>query len=141
METPPPSSAEQETLLLHAEDISVSKRRVVTGRVRVRLSTQAHEKLVDETISHETVDIERVAIGRFVDSAPEMRVEGDVTIIPVVEEILVVERRLVLKEEIRLHRVRTSERHRETISLREQTVTIERDAEIPVAAGDQPGKS
>jgi stress response protein YsnF len=47
-------------------------------------------------------------------------------VISVVEEVLVVERRLVLKEEIRLRRVRTIERHRETVTLREQQAVIER---------------
>ena len=36
------------------------------------------------------------------------------------------ERRLVLKEEIRLRRVRTTEQHRETVMLREQQAVIER---------------
>lgn len=46
--------------------------------------------------------------------------------ISVVEEVLVLERRLVLKEEIRLRRVRTTEQHRETVMLREQQAVIER---------------
>ena len=46
--------------------------------------------------------------------------------IPVVEEIVVVERRLVLNEEIRLWRVRTTQRHRATVTLREQQAVIER---------------
>jgi stress response protein YsnF len=47
-------------------------------------------------------------------------------VIPVVEEVLVVERRLVLKEEIHLRRVRTTTRHRETVTLRDEQVVIER---------------
>jgi stress response protein YsnF len=47
-------------------------------------------------------------------------------VIPVVEEILVVERRLVLKEEIHVRRVRTTTRHRETVTLREEEIVIER---------------
>ena len=37
-----------------------------------------------------------------------------------------VERRLVLKEEIHLRRVRTTTRHRETVTLRDEQVVIER---------------
>ena len=55
-----------------------------------------------------------------------MREEGDTTIISVVEEIVVVERRLVLKEEVRLRRVRVTEQHRETVVLREQDAVITR---------------
>ena len=44
--------------------------------------------------------IDRVPVGRFVDAAPPVRHEADVTILPVTEEIVVTERRLILKEEI-----------------------------------------
>jgi stress response protein YsnF len=57
---------------------------------------------------------------------PSVRQEGDVTIIPVVEEILVVERRLVLKEEVHIRRIKTTERHQEQIKLRRQEATVSR---------------
>jgi stress response protein YsnF len=112
-------------LPLHAEDVSVERRKVERD-VRVQVHTITHDQRVDEAVAHETVEIERVVIGRPVDAVPPVREEGDVTVVSVVEEILVVERRLVLKEEIRLRRVRTTERHRETVTLREQQAVIER---------------
>ena len=63
-----------------------------------------------------------------------MRVEGDTIVISVVEEIVVVERRLVLKEEIRLQRVQTTERHRESVILHEQEAVIERTSQRGRAA-------
>ena len=111
---------------LYAEDLAVTKRDTVIGTVRVRLQTQTHEKIIDEMLARERVDVQRVPVGRTVDAVPDVRQEGDVTIIPVIEEVVVVERRLVLKEEIRLTRVRTSERHQETVTLREQQATVER---------------
>ncbi len=113
---------------LHAEDLTVTKRDTVLGTVRVRLETKSHEHIVDEMLARERVEIERVAIGRTVSGVPDVREEGDTTIIPVVEEVLVVERRLVLKEEIRLTRVRTQERHQQTVILREQQAKVERTA-------------
>jgi stress response protein YsnF len=47
---------------------------------------------------------DRAAMGRMVETAPEIRTESDVTILPVVEEVLVVEKRLVLKEELHIRR-------------------------------------
>jgi uncharacterized protein (TIGR02271 family) len=64
--------------------------------------------------------VERVAVGRTLEAAPDISVEGDVTIIPAVREELVAERRLVLAEEVRMRRIRTTERHRETVDLLEQ---------------------
>ena len=57
---------------------------------------------------------------------PEARQEGDTTIIPIVEEVLVVERQLVLKEEVRIRRVRTTEHHKETVKLRYQEAVVTR---------------
>jgi stress response protein YsnF len=55
-----------------------------------------------------------------------MRVEGDTTIIPVVEEIVVVEKRLVLVEEVRIRQITTSEDVTVPVTLRRQTATVER---------------
>ena len=111
---------------LYGEDLSVSKRQVVTGRVRVETVTLEHEQLVDEQLARERVEVERVAIGKPIDAIPAVRQEGDTTIIPIVEEVLVVERRLVLKEEIHIHRVRTTEQHQERVTLRRQEAVITR---------------
>jgi stress response protein YsnF len=120
----PPDPAEI-VVPLHVEDVAVERRKLERG-VRVRVDTIDHDQLIDEALVRERVEIERVAIGRPVDTIPPVRAEGDTTIISVVEEIVVVERRLILKEEIRLRRVRTTERHRETVTLREQQAVVER---------------
>ena len=53
--------------------------------------------------------------------------DGDTVIIPVVEEVLVVEKRLVLKEEVRLKRVRTTEHLDEPVRLRVMEAVVERE--------------
>ncbi|GAC1523220.1 MAG: hypothetical protein NVS2B16_31380 [Chloroflexota bacterium] len=102
------------------------ERQAVKRDVRVQVHTTTHDQLVDEALTHERVEIERIAVNRPIDAVPPMREEGDLTIISVVEEVLVVERRLVLKEEIHLRRVRTTTQHRETVTLRDEQVVIER---------------
>src|SRR5271155_4714895 len=111
---------------LHEEQASLAKRRIVTGRVQVSTVTREREQLLDEELVREHVEIERIPIGKQVEVAPTVREEGDITVIPVVEEILVVERRLVLKEEIRVRRVRSNESHRERVMLRRQEAIITR---------------
>jgi stress response protein YsnF len=59
-------------------------------------------------------------------SAPPVREEGDVTIMPVIEEIVVVERQLILKEEIHIRQVHATEKYRETVVVREQDAMISR---------------
>jgi uncharacterized protein (TIGR02271 family) len=114
-------------LQLLAEELSVSKETVETGRVRVATRTREREALIDEDLASEHVEIETVPIKMSIHAMPEVRQEGDTTIIPVVEEVLVVERRLVLKEEIHIRRVRTTERHKETVTLRYQEAVVTRD--------------
>ena len=110
---------------LSAEQLVVTKR-VRKTQVRVARSTRTRETLVEEDLAHDQVIVERVAIGRVVDAMPEVRQEGNVTILPVVEEEVCVMRRLVLKEEVHIRRVRTTERHVETVTLREQQAAVTR---------------
>jgi uncharacterized protein (TIGR02271 family) len=114
------------TLHLAAEELSVSKEVRETGRVHIRTHTDEREAWVEESLSGEHVEIETVPVGRQIDAAPAVRQEGDTTIIPVVEEVLVVERRLILKEEVRVKRVSTATPHRECVQLRSQRANVER---------------
>ena len=115
------------TLRLLAEEVQVAKETLETGRVRVSTQTHEREALIDEDLARERVEIEMIPVGRRIDAVPAVRQEGDTTIVPVVEEVLVVERQLMLKEEIRIKRVRTTERHRETVMLRHQEAVVTRD--------------
>ncbi len=127
------------TLQLYTEEPSVSRRSHTGEIVRVSTVTHSHERLIDEELTHERVEIERVPIGRHIASTPPVRQEGDVMIISVVEEHVVVERRLVLKEEIRIRRVRVTEHHRETVMVREQEAAITRTRpEPPVGESGPP---
>jgi stress response protein YsnF len=119
---------------LHVEEVSVSRHEIEKANVQVALITGTREQLIDEQLTHIRVEIERVPIGRTIDVVPPISHEGDVTIIPVVEEIVVVERRVVLKEEVRVRRVRTKEQHQETVVLRQQEAVITREEQ-----NSQPG--
>ena len=115
---------------LAAEEIEISRRRIVTGNVTVRTVTTQSETEIDEILTNTRVEIERVPVRVFIDEVPAVRTEGDVTIIPVIEEIVV--KRLFLKEEVRLRRVPQTVRHRETVVLREEEAVITRQ---PSGAG------
>jgi stress response protein YsnF len=121
------ASTNDQVLRLHAEAVVVSKS-VRKTLVRATRTTRARDHVVEEDLVRESIIVDRVAINRVVDAVPPIREEGNVTIVPVVEEIVVVERRLVLKEEIHLRRVRVTERHTETVALREQEVAVTRTA-------------
>jgi uncharacterized protein (TIGR02271 family) len=118
----------EEVIPLIEETASIGKRQVVTGRVRVQTVTDTVEELARVDVQRESVEVTRVPIDRMVETAPEIRTEGDVTILPVVEEVLVVEKRLVLKEELHIRRRVTTETAEVPVTLRKQRAIVERVA-------------
>ena len=138
---PPTGFRGIETVIpLLAEEVTLSKQVVETGRVQVSRVTHEREQLIDELLAHETVEIDRTPIGRQIDAMPAVRDEGDTIVIPIVEEVLVIERRLLLKEEVRVRRMRSTERHQESVTLRHQEAVVTRPVEPP-AVGAGPGAS
>ena len=116
-----------ETVIPIIEETAVVTKRVVpTSRVRVNTAVEERTELVRADLEQEAVEVERVAVNREVDAVPEVRREDDVLIVPVVEEILVIEKRLILKEELRIHTRRTVERVEKPIVLRRTVASVER---------------
>ncbi len=134
-------TAGETVLPLVEEALRVGKRRVETGRVRVSLSTETEERVVRETLRSERAEMERVPIGRELaegEPAPTLRQEPDGTVVvPVLEEVLVVERRLVLREEIRMRLVQVEEPVEQPVAVRRQRASVERLP--PGRAGSGPG--
>jgi uncharacterized protein (TIGR02271 family) len=120
------SDGRETVVPLHEETVSVDKRRVERGRVRVTTKVAEHEEIVRHALEQEDVEVTRVPIDREVDARPEIRQDGDTTIIPLVEEVLVVERRLVLREEIHVRRVTRTVQAEQPVTLRSEDAVIER---------------
>lgn len=118
---------QDDVLHIVTETATLERRDVLTGRVRVSTHTETVNELLCSAVERNDVSVTRVPIGRELDEVPAIRTEGDVTIIPVVEEILVVEKRLVLREEIHLRQTTTSQSVEVPVSLRKQHAVIERE--------------
>ena len=116
----------EQVLSLAEERLLVSKLTVETGRIRVSTTTETAEEVVREILRTRRAEVERLPLGHEVEEAPPTRQEGDVLVVPVVEEILVVVKRLVLKEEIRLRFVDTETVVEQPVERRIQRATIER---------------
>ena len=125
----------EQVIPLAEEVLHVSKRTVETGRVRISLSTETVEDVLRDTLRTRRAEVERVQIDREVSEPPQTRQDGDVLIVPVVEEILVVERRLVLREEIRLRFIDGEEAVERSVERRIQRATVDR---VPAAGATPP---
>jgi len=117
------------------EELQAGRRKVKTGAVRVRKTVEHVLRNVEMPVVRDAVRVTRIPVGRPVDTMPSMREEGDTLIVPVVEEELVVEKRLVLKEEIHIQRRRVHERVSQQVDVGREHAVVERtDAEGNVTA-------
>ena len=112
---------------LAEEQLSAGRRSVETDRVRVRTVADEHDVLVEEVLRTGSLDVTRVKVDREVAEAPTPYRDGNTLIIPIVEERLVVEKRLFVVEEVRV----TGSSHEEAVSvpvsLRRMRAVVERD--------------
>ena len=112
------------------ERLEVSRERVETGRVRITKSVEAREVVVDDPLKRESVRVEHVPINQVVTGAvPQVREEGDVTVIPILEERVVTRTELVLVEEVRIHRDHSEYHDPQRVTLRKEVVAVERFGE------------
>jgi len=117
----------QETIVVPviAEVLEVGKQTVVTGGVRLTKRVTEREETVDEPLLQETVHVERIPVNQIVAETPEVRQEGDTLIVPILEEVLVVEKRLLLKEEVRIQRIQSEARKPQQVTVRTEQAVIE----------------
>lgn len=116
------------TIALAEERLSVGTRQVETGRVRVRVVTDEETVTAAAALFDHGVDIKHVPVGRVVTEVPQVRQDGETTVIPVLEEILVVEKRLVLIEEIHIRRTTSQTDVEQPVTVRRQRAEILRTA-------------
>jgi stress response protein YsnF len=112
-----------------AEELAIGIRTVDTGRgVRIHKTVVEQPVTIDERLARDELEIRHVPVDRIVapDEAPANRYEGDTLVVPILEEVLVVERRVRIKEELHITRIRREERHQEEVVLKAEQVRVER---------------
>ena len=113
------------------ETLRIEKREFESGRVLVHKTVTERDEVAEVLLRQQDLIVERVPIGRTVSEAPQTRQDGDTLIVPILEEVLVVEKRLVLKEElhIRKHSSERTEQHK--VRLRTEHAEIEQTGRRP----------
>ena len=120
------TSARRVRLPLVQEQVRVGKRRRATGKVRVRTVVDETKEIASGTLQEEHAEVTRIPVNRPVSEVPGVRTADDVTIVPVLEEVLVIEKQLILKEELHIRRRVTTEKVQLPVSLKKQRAIIER---------------
>jgi stress response protein YsnF len=120
-----------------AEEPIVGKRTIETGHgVRVTKTVSEREAIVDVSSLRDEVHVERTRIDREVapSALPNVRQEGDTLVVPVLEEVPVVAKRIILVEEIRIRRSTREVSSPQRLVLKVEHVSVE-----PLKdAGEQP---
>lgn len=108
------------------ERVAVRTRRMPAEGIRARTVVREEEVVVDDPLISETVEVERVPLDRWIEAPIPVRQEGDTMILTVIEEVVVVEKRLRAIEEVRITKRRTERREPQTVTLRREEAIVER---------------
>ena len=110
------------------EEAYIDKKVVESGKVRIKKTVNQYEELIDEPLLREEVKVERVSINQYVDQMPQARQEGDTLIIPVVKEEVVIQKRLLLVEELHVQKQIIETHEPQNITLHKEEVEVVRIA-------------
>ena len=131
---------EKITIPVVEEYLNIGREVVETGRIRISKSVSEAPEAAVVPLVHEEVNVERVARNQYVDTVPTVRQEGDVTIIPVVREVLV--KRLLIVEELHITKRRVETLETQQLVLRKEEVNVERinpdGTSTSIPAGSKP---
>ncbi len=121
---------DQKTTVPIIEEVAtVSKRIVESGHVRVRTVVEEGTHDVAAQLAREDIQIERRVVEREVSAAPAPYYEGELLIIPIIEERAIVETRLFVVEEVVVRRVARIEDVQVPTTLRKMRAVVERDGD------------
>jgi uncharacterized protein (TIGR02271 family) len=117
---------------LAAEELAAETRPVRLGTVRLHTGVETVEQRLTAPLTREEVIVERIPADQYDASAPT---DPDETVIPVLEERLVVETRTVVVAYVRVRKRRLTDEQEVRAPVRREVVTVaeQRDA----AAGDR----
>jgi uncharacterized protein (TIGR02271 family) len=109
-----------------AEQLEVQKRKVEGGGVRIRKTVSEREEVVDEPLMREEVQVKRVPVNKVVDGPVPVRHVGDTMIVSLLEEVLVVEKKLMVKEELHIKKEQVESYRPQRVTLRTEEAVVER---------------
>jgi uncharacterized protein (TIGR02271 family) len=111
------------------ERLVPEKRLVDLGELRIHKHVEHAEEVVTQQVTRDDLLVERVPINRPLDAPAATRFEGETLVVPVVKEVLVVHKQLMLVEEIRISKRQVTEEHELREVVRRERVELE-DASV-----------
>jgi uncharacterized protein (TIGR02271 family) len=121
-------TGEQEHIIPQIEEqLTVDKRWIEAGQVQITTRTVTDHEQIVETLRRQSVEVTHVPVAAYVDTMPQQRTEGNTLIIPVVEEEVVIQKRLYVREELHITLTENTVPFEQTVPLRRTEVVVERN--------------
>jgi uncharacterized protein (TIGR02271 family) len=120
------STGEEVVVPVIEEELAVGVRPVETGRVRVNKRVHEVAEDVETLLQRDEVDVERVPVNEYVTDTVPIEYADDRVVIPIYEEVVVVEKRLLLKEKLVVTRRQVQERAVQPVNRRVEEAIVER---------------
>jgi len=130
--SPPALGTDEVVSFVHAQTVPILAEEVTLGKrrhesvVRIAKKVLTRDVIVDDPLIRDTFEIRRVPVNKIIAEPVEPRQEGDVFIVPIFEEVLVTEKRLLLREEVHIVRTREEVHEPRRVTLRREEVEVQR---------------
>jgi stress response protein YsnF len=108
------------------EEVHADAIPVITGGIRVTKHVETHNELIEQQLRTSRAEVKRVKTDRIVDGPQPARREGNVLIIPVVSEVIHVQKQWVVTEEIHIAQREQTETVRQTVPVNYERAEVER---------------
>lgn len=119
------------TIPIIEEQVVVGKKVVETGHVTLSKKVNESTESFEIPLQQEEIVIKRVPKNELVDTMPPAsRYEGDIMIIPVLKEVAVIEKRVMLVEEIHISKLKTEKTETQEVVVRKEEVNVTRRTEL-----------
>jgi uncharacterized protein (TIGR02271 family) len=117
---------ENEIIRVHQEGIDISKKVVDRRKISLHKSVNTETVSHDIPLLHDNIRIEHITFNKEVAEIPKIREKGNMIIIPVIEEVAVVTKKIMLVKEIHITNEQTEKIEHIETSLRKESVTIDK---------------
>lgn len=114
------STADDQSFLLHREQLEIVKEKVITGHTHIQIRTVTESCPIDVSLTQKTVHVETIPINEFVEDIPKIHKQGNVTTIPVFEEKMVMVKKIFLKEMIKITENIQQQDYQDQVELKKQ---------------------
>jgi uncharacterized protein (TIGR02271 family) len=116
---------DQHVIPVAEEELKIGKQTRRSGVTRITKTVLEKTEVVDEPLMADEVQVERIPVNKFVEGPVPVREENETTIIPVLEEVLVTQKKILLKEELHIRkRIKTVHKPQKVL-LRSEKAVVE----------------